>query len=59
MYIPQDPVMLMSMINMKLRDGEYSDFEDLCASLGLDKDETISKLKRSGFEWYPEISQFR
>lgn len=59
MNIPQDPVMLMSMINMKLRDGEYCDFEDLCASLGLDKDEIISKLKESGFDWYPDICQFR
>lgn len=59
MNIPKDPVMLMSMINMKLRDGDYGNLDDLCASWGIDRDVIISKLKDAGFEWLPDIGQFR
>ena len=59
MALPQDPFMLLSFINMKLRDGDYTDFTDLCASLGCDEEEITSKLKESGFEYVPEIKQFR
>ncbi len=59
MNIPQDPVMLMSMINMKMRDGDYTGLDDLCASLGIDKDDLISRLKGAGLDWMPAIKQFR
>lgn len=36
MYIPQDPYLLLSYINTKLRD-EYSSLSDLCQSLMLDQ----------------------
>ena len=48
--IPQDPVMLMSMVNMKLRD-EYSSLEDLCASLNIDRQWLCKTLAEAGFEY--------
>lgn len=59
MNIPSDPVMLMSMLNMKLRDGEYESLEDLCLSLGLDKEDILQRLAAAGFDYMPEIKQFR
>ena len=34
--LPKDPMMLMSFINMKLRD-EYPSLDELCASLSVDR----------------------
>ena len=59
MAIPEDPFMLLSYINMKLRDGDYTSFTDLCDSLGLDCKDITEKLKEAGFEYMPEINQFR
>ena len=59
MAIPQDPFMLLSFINMKLRDGDFDSFEELCDSLGTDPSEIKEKLAESGFEYMPEIKQFR
>lgn len=59
MNIPSDPVMLMSMLNMKLRDGGYESLGDLCLSLGLDEKTVVDKLSAAGFEYMPQIKQFR
>lgn len=56
--LPKDPFMLLSFINMKLRD-EYKDLDDLCASMDIDKGNLSEKLKNAGFEYIPEINQFR
>lgn len=53
-----DPFMLMSMANMKLRDN-YSNLDELCAAEGWDKQELLDMLKAAGFEYMPEINQFR
>ncbi|MBD5236188.1 MAG: DUF4250 domain-containing protein [Bacteroidales bacterium] len=58
MELPQDPFMLLSMINMKLRD-EYSSLEDLCKSEDIDINILSDKLKNAGFDYMPEINQFR
>lgn len=58
MTLPQDPFMLMSMINMKLRD-EYPSLDELCASEGIDRIALEKTLSNSGFEYMPEINQFR
>lgn len=50
--------MLLSMINMKLRD-EYSNLDELCASEDIDKDLLESRLKAAGFDYMPTINQFR
>ena len=41
--IPKDPVILLSFVNMKLRD-EYDSLEDLCAALDADQGEIIADL---------------
>lgn len=56
--LPQDPFMLLSMVNMKLRD-EYSDLDSFCGAYGITKDDLKRKLEESGFEYMPEINQFR
>lgn len=59
MALPQDPFMLLSFINMKLRDGDYEDLKELCDSLGYDEEELMGKLRDAGFEYNPEQRQFR
>lgn len=58
MDLPQDPFMLLSFVNMKLRD-EYADLDELCASAGIVRAELEKKLGEAGFEYLPEIKQFR
>ena len=49
MQLPNDPVMLMSVINLKLRDF-YSNLDALCEDMNVDKGELSEKLSSSGFE---------
>lgn len=58
MKIPQDPVMLMSWVNTKLRD-EYPAFEALCDDLQLDRQAIEEKLSAAGFDYMPAVNQFR
>ena len=43
MQLPNDPVMLMSVINLKLRDF-YSNLDALCEDMDIDKEELCEKL---------------
>ncbi|MDE5998277.1 MAG: DUF4250 domain-containing protein [Muribaculaceae bacterium] len=56
--LPKDPAMLVSFINMKLRD-EYRTLEDFCAVYGLDESKLKSQLEAEGFDWKPDCRQFR
>ena len=56
--LPQDPYMLLSMINMKLRD-EYPDLDDLCKSFDIDKASLTEKLANIGFAYDPSTNQFK
>ncbi len=51
--LPADPVMLMSVLNTKLRDF-YGSLEELCEDLDEDKAEIEEKLKTAGFAYNPE-----
>ncbi|MGB2078964.1 MAG: DUF4250 domain-containing protein [Vibrio sp.] len=53
-----DTVMLMSIVNMKIRD-EYGDLDNLVKAFDIDKQELIDKLACAGFEYLPEAKQFR
>jgi Domain of unknown function (DUF4250) len=53
-----DPVMLMSIINMKIRD-EFEDLDSLINYFEIDKGILISRLKQAGFDYLPEVKQFR
>ena len=55
--IPSDPMMLFSFINMKLRD-EFSSLDELCATLGIEREWLEDKLSSVGFEYSPENNKF-
>lgn len=57
MELPKDTMMLMSVINMKLRDF-YSDLDSLCEDLGIDRNELEKTLSASGFEYNQELNKF-
>ena len=59
MAIPQDPNILVSMLNMKLRDGDYESLDELFDLLGFDKEETLSLLRNAGFSFVESVKQFR
>lgn len=48
--LPKDPIMLMSFINMKLRDL-YPSLEALCEDMDIDRSELEEKLKTVGYEY--------
>ncbi|MEZ3549972.1 MAG: DUF4250 domain-containing protein [Muribaculaceae bacterium] len=54
-----DPNILVSMINMKLRDGDYSSLDDACLSLGIDKEELERRLAAAGFHYDSTQRQFK
>ena len=56
--IPKDPFMLLSFINMHLRDDGMS-LDELCKSLDIDRDNQLKTLKDAGFDYLPEVNQFR
>ena len=58
MELPNDPMMLLSVINMKLRDDEYSSLDALCDDLDLDKAALLNKLSQAGFEYNAEANKF-
>lgn len=58
MQMPQDPVLLMSVLNTYLRD-QYPNLEALCEDRELDAAAVCAKLKAAGFTYRPEINQFR
>ena len=55
--IPKDPVMLLSFVNMKLRDF-YSDLDALCEDLGLEREALEEKLKSIQYNYDVETNQF-
>ena len=57
MGIPNDPAMLLSFINLKLRDF-YPNLDALCEELSVSKDEIISKLSTIDYEYDEGTNQF-
>jgi len=55
--LPRDPVMLMSFVNMKLRD-QYDTLEDFCQDYGLTSDKLQTTLAAAGFQYSPENKRF-
>ena len=56
--LPQDPNILLSFVNTKLRD-EYSGLDALCDGLDADKAELVEKLRGVGYAYDPESGQFK
>lgn len=55
--LPSDPIMLLSFVNMKLRD-HYASLDDLCEDMDESKEAIIAKLAEVGYEYDPEINRF-
>lgn len=57
MNLPEDPMMLYSFINMKLRDS-YPSLDALCEDMGVEKEDIVCRLKAVGFEYDPSKNRF-
>lgn len=57
MDLPQDVMMLFSVVNMKLRD-QYQSLEELCEDMNVDKKELIDRLAEAGFEYSEDHNKF-
>lgn len=58
-YLPQDPMILVSSVNMLLRDEEYDTLESLCYAFDREPEELKAYLSANGFVWSEEQKQFR
>lgn len=58
MMLPNDPAMLLSYINMKLRD-QYDSLELLCDDLDISESEIVEKLKTIDYIYDYEKNQFK
>ena len=55
--IPNDPMILLSWLNTKLRD-EYDSLEALCGDMELDEEEIEAKLTSIGFSYDADRRRF-
>ena len=54
---PQDPIILLSYVNTKLRD-EYPSLDELCAALDADREALVQKLEGINYRYSLERNQF-
>ena len=57
MMIPQEPIMLLSFVNLKLRDY-YSNLDAMCDDLDISKAEVEEKLKEVGYVYDEQLNKF-
>ena len=55
--LPQDPMMLYSFINMKLRDF-YPSLSALCDDMDIEEKYIVEKLASVGFEYSADLNKF-
>ena len=55
--LPRDPMILFSVINMKLRDF-YPSLDALCDDMDADKQAIVEALAKVGFHYDPERNAF-
>ena len=55
--LPQDPYILLSYVNTKLRD-EYPGLSELCAALDADEAELTAKLSAAGYTYDRSQNRF-
>ena len=58
MALPSDPVMLLSVINLKLRDY-YPTLDALCEDLDIDRESLCGRLAAIGYAYDPARNQFK
>ena len=56
--LPQDPFILLSYVNQKLRD-EYPDLDALCEDREIDREELERRLTEAGFVYDEAQKRFR
>ena len=57
MSIPNDPMMLLSFVNLKLRDF-YNSLDAMCEDLSLDRAAIVSKLATIDYEYDEKLNKF-
>ncbi|MBF1469975.1 MAG: DUF4250 domain-containing protein [Prevotella pallens] len=57
--LPKDPAMLVSAVNMLLRDEEFDTLSSLCNNFNEDCTELKQRLLKAGFEYSETQKQFR
>lgn len=55
--LPNDPIMLLSFVNMKLRD-RYASLDALCEDMDVSKEAIMEKLSMVGYEYDKEMNRF-
>lgn len=55
--LPNDPIIMLSVLNTKLRDF-YGSLDELCDDLELNKSEIENKLAAIGYKYQKERNQF-
>lgn len=55
--LPNDPIILLSFINTKLRD-QYASLNELCDDLGADADAIKAKLATAGYIYDSSLNKF-
>lgn len=55
--VPKDPVMLLSFVNLKLRDY-YKNLDALCEDLDVDRQEILEKLASINYHYDEGKNQF-
>ncbi len=55
--IPNDPIILLSFLNTKLRD-KYKDIDEMCDDMELDREEIEKKLLSVGYKYSDARNQF-
>lgn len=55
--MPKDPVMLMSFLNMKLRDC-YPSLDELCLSMDVDRAALEERMAQGGWEYNAAANKF-
>ncbi|MDS0524171.1 DUF4250 domain-containing protein [Clostridium sp. SHJSY1] len=58
MLISMDTDMLLSILNLKLRDY-FNSLEDLCDDIGISKEEVLEKLESTGYTYDKKTNQFK
>lgn len=55
--LPNDPVMLLSFVNLKLRDF-YGSLDALCEDMDVDKEEIVKKLEGIDYHYDSKQNKF-
>lgn len=57
MELPQDDFILLSFLNMKLRDN-YRSLEELCEEESFPREAILSRLEKLGYSYNPLLNAF-